>query len=367
MKLLSIAISDLKEYISSGYVYFWGAGKAFETTIQKVIDFVDLTFIKGIVDIKQTGSRSVGDKMIPLISPEKFLEEVSSNDVLIITTKYFEQILDFLIKSARARKLTVMIYRQLLGNQFDKERDAIKVPASLRATEKQLIPKKIHYCWFGKNPVPEQYKQWMKSWKKYCSDYEIVEWNESNYDVHKNKFVEQAYEAGKWAFVSDYARLDVVYNYGGVYLDTDVELIRNIDDLLYNESFCGFEQREYVAFGLGYGAVHYNAIIREIMNVYENLSFIDSDGKMNLITCPVIQTEVLEKHGLKKNGEYQVVDGMAVFPSVVLAPLSIHTFKLAKNLSNSYMIHHFTASWNQEAAESFERLKKLNALAEMEW
>ena len=104
-----------------------------------------------------------------------------------------------------------------------------------------MIPKKIHYCWVGGNSKPPLVKKCIQSWKKYCPDYEIIEWNESNYDISKNIYMKQAYEAKKWAFVTDYMRLDIIYEHGGIYLDTDVELIKNIDDLLSNEAFAGIE------------------------------------------------------------------------------------------------------------------------------
>ena len=117
-----------------------------------------------------------------------------------------------------------------------------------------MIPKVIHYCWFGHNPLPERYKEWIKSWKRYCPDYEIVEWNESNYDVTKHPYMRAAYDAKKWGFVSDYARLDIIYENGGIYLDTDVELVKNLDELLYQEGFAGVDSSGRLSTGLGFGA-----------------------------------------------------------------------------------------------------------------
>ena len=102
-----------------------------------------------------------------------------------------------------------------------------------------MIPKKIHYCWFGGNPLPEDVKRYIESWKKYCPDYDLIRWDESNYDVHKNAYVELAYQNKKWAFLTDYARLDIIYEHGGIYLDADVELIHSLDDLLQNSCYMG--------------------------------------------------------------------------------------------------------------------------------
>lgn len=117
-----------------------------------------------------------------------------------------------------------------------------------------MIPKKIHYCWFGRNPLPELAVRCIESWKKYCPDYEIIEWNEDNYDINKISYVKEAYQARKWAFVTDYVRLDVVNQYGGIYLDTDVELLKSLDPLLKYKSFFGMEEGKFIATGLGFGA-----------------------------------------------------------------------------------------------------------------
>ena len=117
------------------------------------------------------------------------------------------------------------------------------------------IPKIIHYCWFGGKPIPKNLKNYIKSWEKYCPDYEIKEWNESNFDINSNKFIKEAYINKKFAFVTDYVRLYVIYNYGGIYLDTDVEIIKNFDGLLNNELFMGIQQNDsFATTGLGFGA-----------------------------------------------------------------------------------------------------------------
>lgn len=133
-----------------------------------------------------------------------------------------------------------------------------------------MIPKKIHYCWFGKNPLPNEVKKCIESWKLFCPDYEIIEWNEENYDVFKIDYMAEAYKAEKYAFVSDYARLDIIYNNGGIYLDTDVELIRPLDDLLHHSCYLGMELPGRVATGLGFGAVKGNNFLYENMKYYEH-------------------------------------------------------------------------------------------------
>ena len=132
------------------------------------------------------------------------------------------------------------------------------------------IPKVIHYCWFGKGEMPKLAKKCIKSWKKYCPDYEIICHNEDNFDCFQNRYMSEAYQAKKWAFVSDYARLKIIYDNGGIYLDTDVEIIKPIDDLLRNKGFMGFDEKGIVATGLGFGAEKGNEIIGEFLKDYNN-------------------------------------------------------------------------------------------------
>ena len=204
-----------------------------------------------------------------------------------------------------------------------------------------MIPKIIHYCWFGGNPLPPMAKKCIASWKKYCPDYEIVLWNEANYDFAKHPFMKQAYEQKKWAFVTDYARLDIVYNNGGLYFDTDVELLRSPDELLSHSLFMGFEDKHYVATGLGFGSVAGHPLLKQLCDDYNKITF--SSEKM--IPCPVIQTETLRSIGLHDDtGEVQLLDnGVAIYPSRFFAPRN--AVNLPEALPDSYSIHHYEASW----------------------
>jgi len=223
-----------------------------------------------------------------------------------------------------------------------------------------MIPKVIHYCWFGGNPIPDNYKKYMESWKEFCPDYEIIEWNESNYDVTKNKYMYEAYKAKKWAFVSDYARLDIVYNQGGIYLDTDVELIRCLDDLLTNEAFMGFDVSfNLVGTGLCFGSVKGNKIIKMLRDDYDKLHFINADGSLNTTVNGVIQTDSLVSIGLKRNNKkMQKISGMTVYPVDYFAPKS--NISKLKITSNTYSIHHAGVSWfSKEQHEIADLARKL--------
>ena len=241
--------------------------------------------------------------------------------------------------------------------------NANKVPEGFRMNLNPVIPKKIHYCWVGGNPIPEKNRKCIDSWKRFCPNYEIIEWNESNYDFTKNRYMREAYEARKWGFVPDYARLDIIYTHGGIYLDVDVEIIRPLDELLYNDAFCGFENMQHIAFGLGFGSKDNFPLFKEMCDFYNNISFTKEDGSLNLIASPVLQTQFLLKHGLKQEGGFQVLEGLAVYPVEYFAPLSLVT-KILRKTSNTFSIHWFDGSWlSEEWRKSNDVYAKLFASA----
>lgn len=204
--------------------------------------------------------------------------------------------------------------------------------------------KVIHYCWFGKNPLPESAKKCIESWKKFCPDYEITEWNESNFDVNSCEYTKQAYEAKKYAFVSDYARFKILYQYGGVYFDTDVEVVANIDDIVEKGAFMGMEDEYAVAPGLGIGANPKMELIGELIELYDNLQFINKDGSHNIKTIVDYTTELFEKYGLKKKDEIQLIKDFYVYPKEYFCPKNTHTGEIVLT-ENSKSIHHYDASW----------------------
>lgn len=206
------------------------------------------------------------------------------------------------------------------------------------------IPKVIHYCWFGGNKLPNEYVRYIKSWKKYCPDYEIKQWNEQNFDFSQNKYAQQAYQQKKWAFVSDYVRLKVIYDYGGIYLDTDVELLKSLDDLLGLKCFLGFQDTNEIATGLGFGAEKGNSIIKALLDSYDGISFIKPDGTLDITDCPRRNTEILVKCGFIADGHMQSLGGVTVFPAEYFCPIGFcdDSYNVTKN---TYSIHHYSASW----------------------
>lgn len=214
-----------------------------------------------------------------------------------------------------------------------------------------IIPKVIHYCWFGGNPLPKEALDCIASWKKFLPDYEIKEWNESNFDVNCCPYVKGAYEQKKYAFVSDYARFQVLYDEGGIYFDVDVEVIRNMDHIIEKGSFMGFEKSLAthgenstgvlgVAAGLGIGSVAKQPFFQEVLNFYrEKDSFNMNDG-----TVVTYITELFAKHGLKNEHRIQQVAGFTIYPADYFCPMDFTT-GLIELTENTVSIHHYSCSW----------------------
>ena len=225
-----------------------------------------------------------------------------------------------------------------------------------------MIPKKIHYFWIGGKSMPEKNKTCVESWKKFCPDYEIIEWNESNYDFSECTYMAQAYEAELWGFVPDYARLDIICREGGIYLDTDVELLKSLDDLLSCKAFMGFENRKSVAPGLGFGAEPGNEILKQMRDLYHSLSFYNENGTPNIAPSPFYATKLLRSYGLQLNGKRQFVHGIDIFPAEYFAPLC-YTDNRLKITENTYGIHWYHASWHTpEQKKRTKRIQRINRI-----
>lgn len=229
----------------------------------------------------------------------------------------------------------------------------------------QEIPKIIHYCWFGGKPLPKMAIKCIESWKKYLPDYEIKQWDESNFDINSIPYTKQAYEAKKYAFVSDYARFWILYHYGGLYFDTDVEVIRSLDDIIAKGPFMGCQNKCDPAKstidlgvnpGLGLGTYPKQPFFKEILQQYGHLSFYNKDGSLNLKTVVQYTTEILISHGMKNWPDIQLVEGITIYPWDYFCPMNpMLVLELTKN---SRTIHLFTATWESRSVRLRKWIKR---------
>ncbi|MBQ4145714.1 MAG: glycosyl transferase [Clostridia bacterium] len=220
------------------------------------------------------------------------------------------------------------------------------------------IPKIIHYCWFGKGKMPALAEKCIKSWKKFCPDYEIICHSEDNFDVTQNKYAKEAYDAGKWAFVSDYVRLKVLYEQGGIYLDTDVELIKPLDKLVEEAGYMGFDDNGAICTGLGFACEKGNELVGRLLKDYDDIPFVLPDGTYDITPCPDRNTETIKKLGMDMDIKDQIFMGIHMLPEDYLCPMKYYTGRKIIT-KNTHSIHHFCASWTSATAKRTLFLKRL--------
>ncbi len=236
-----------------------------------------------------------------------------------------------------------------------------------------MLPKTIHYCWFGRTPLPKLAEKCIASWRKFLPDYEIKEWNEDNFDVNMIPYTAEAYKAGKYAFVSDYARFYVLYRYGGIYFDTDVEVIKPLDDIIARGNFMGFETNPSesdqqktldanevsVNPGLGLGVAPGLGLVKKMLDYYEDKHFVYEQNMRNQITVVHIATKILLQNGLKcVEGIQKVADDCYIYPSDYFCPISVVTGRLHIT-ENTRTIHHYAATWSNRKYSLTEILKRI--------
>lgn len=290
---------------------------------------------------KQGGTVRLSSCAVP-VEPLAALEEHEGTYILLITVSAFEPVVQSLerlpgTEGAEAYFLPFMLL------------DIANAPKSggiVRTSREPLIPRKIHYTWFSGTPIPENLQACIDSWKRFCPDYEIIRWDTSNYDVSQYEYTRQAWELRKWGFIADVARLDILYQNGGIYLDVDVELLRSLDGLLYQPGFCGVEKWGTVNMGGGSGAAPGNPVLKAMLDHRKNEPFIYPDKTLNLTACGHYETYPLVREGLRLNGETQTVaDGlMTVYASEFFQPFDYMSGETSLT-PNTVSIHHFSGTW----------------------
>lgn len=211
-----------------------------------------------------------------------------------------------------------------------------------------MIPKVIHYCWFGGRPLPKEAEHCINSWKKFMPNYKIIQWDESNFDVDSIPYTREAYNAKKYAFVSDYARFCIMFHHGGIYFDTDVEVIKPIEDIVANGNFLGVEQQDEKSItinpGLGFGMEKNSLIISDLMKIYQNSNFICEGGTVKAQNIVEITTDYLLKNGLVNTSKVQQCCDCRIYPKDYFCPIDYNTREL-KITDNTRTIHHYAESW----------------------
>lgn len=296
---------------------------------------------------KQKQFFKVGSREIAISGVETLYNGRLQKDIIIILCEWYQDVEKQLQEDM---KIVPQVYckyvnlnKRIIKNGYEQEKqNAVNI---FKMDTQNHIPPIIHYCWFGEKTIPEEQKKYINNWQKICPQYEIILWNEDNYDISKCRYVYEAFKTQNYAFVSDYVRMDVVYEYGGIYLDTDVELIKNMDCLRKYDAFFSYGKWPAIASGCGFGAKPHLELIREIRdNPRANMGFIDSRGRENKTTNSIYETQIMEKEGFKMNFATQIMKNVIVC-SPYFFPSKEHMDIADEDLAIAY--HHDAGSWRK--------------------
>lgn len=327
-------------------IIIYGVGMIGQIVVPYIINQYSLQeYVDCFVDIdrrKQGKKIKIGSRELDIASTD-ILNETDGNVVLLITNSKFFSVIEFLdtISNLDKAEAYIIPLMQLY------ELPLCKAPFIVRRTEKPIIPKIIHYCWFSGKPMPDFLQDCIKTWEEMCPNYRIVCWNEDNYDVEKIPYIKEAYEHQKYGFISDVARLDILYHYGGIYMDTDVTLLRKLDELLYQPAFVGVEKWGNINTGGCVGAVAGHFMIKEMLEYRCGFHFLLEDGSLNTETNGIYETIPFLEHGMRVDNTMQIVNDVTVYPSSVFHPYD-YISEEEKIEEWTISKHHFYGGWMEK-------------------
>lgn len=350
VNLLHCSKENFANLVKHKKIVCYGAGRRFSKFVEFWLSKDSVNNILCVIDSKKANQDlNYFGKSIPIYSFQQFCSNIRCNDFILVITNIYD-----CMEIVENLDLNVLLNGKDCFIEYIIDQEYPEQSFEHITNCPPKIDKVIHYCWFGKKEIPKHLQKCIDSWKRYCSDYTIKRWDESNYDITKNKYMKDAYDTKKWGFVPDFARLDIIYNHGGFYLDTDVELIKSLDCLRGNEMFCGFESNHYVALGLGFGAVKGHRLVKRMMDMYGNLNFETCNGLP--VASPVYQTELLLGENVQMNNIFQKMKDFTVYPSEVMAPVG--PGMIGSGITeNTISIHHYDGSWIENNCENKKRLE----------
>ncbi|MBD5449613.1 MAG: hypothetical protein HDR28_05565 [Lachnospiraceae bacterium] len=349
MKELDLNLNEFRQFIVSRKIICYGCGSSGVRAINIMenwgVEKDILTFVDS--DPRKWGKHiENGSVSYSIVSLDDAVEIADGDTIFLITcvsdVLKIRNLLNHYdkLENLYCFSLVELAQYQLLCSDYD---EIVHESSSI------LIPKRIHYAWFG-GSMPERIKYMIDSWREMCPDYEIIEWNETNYDIAKCKYMRQAYEAKQWAFVPDYARCDIIYNHGGIYLDIDVKIEKNLDDLLYQKNFFISDVSFMVNLGAGFGAQKGEPVLKDFMEYYDTVDFKLEDGSLNKKGCVFYQYKVLKDYGMKINDTFQVINGVNVYPMIMGGT---NSYSMQKRVTaKTYLAHYGSGGWSHLTPEN---------------
>lgn len=327
-------------------IIVYGAGVIGQITVASFIEkynlFDDLLYFVDMDKKKQEQLVEICDRSYKILSPE-YLTTEKENIILLITNSKFYPVINFLddienLDNTFACIIPIIQIKETrLTEEIELKHEGLQM----------IIPKTIHYCWFGGKEKPDFLKKCIESWNICCPDYEIKEWNEQNYDVNRHVYTKEAYEAKKFGFVTDVARLDILNENGGLYFDTDVELLKSLDDCLYQKGFVATEKWSNINSGGGCGFVKNHPMLERLIEYRDSYHFIMPDGKFNIETNGYYETKIFMEKGYKPNNILQTIGDVTVYPSYVFHPYDYMSGETDMR-SSTLSVHHFYGGWMEE-------------------
>lgn len=361
MKIKVCAFEKLVENIKNQNqsIVMFGAGAIGQIVVPELLnEYGILKNVDCYIDndcTKWNTKIAVREKELEIKSPD-YLKQCDSKTVILINISRYAEVKYQLELLECTSNMEAYIMPMMLIHNFCRKESS----GNATLSNEPIIPKKINYMWLGKKEIPANLRKCIETWRELCPDYEIIEWNENNYDISKHPYMKLAYECEAYGFVPDYARLDILYNEGGFYFDTDVILKRNLDSLRNQEAFCGVEKWQIFNFGGGSGAVKGNPMIKKFLDARRNLYFIDNNGKQNKNTCGYYDTQVALREGYIINGKTQTVNGMNMYAYDYFHPYDYMSGTLCET-QNTVSIHQFNGGWLDE------KMKEQNRIAAVQY
>jgi hypothetical protein len=343
-RLTNITLESIKRIIQDNNILCWGCGNQGKRWAMYMNNWKLSDHLLGYIDnnLSKIGTTyECHGREYHIYSFNEAEDEFDSATILLISCLDYESVYKQLeecgCKFARVISLAEIAQAQLLVSDY---------PEVVKESEEELIPRIIHYAWLG-GEKPDFIKRNIEGWHKLCPDYEIIEWNEHNYDVTKNKYMYQAYQKKKWGFVSDYLRLDVVYQQGGIYLDTDIEMIKRPDELLHQRCFGCSDATFTMNLGSGFGARPRCKIIRNLRDYYDNVSFVGEDGSIDNTSCNTHSFRVLEQRKYIITDNLQRIGEMNIYPMIFQG--AAQYTRTRKVTEKTFWVHYGSISWMDDA------------------
>ena len=342
MRLLNCKLTELSKYFGKNKIVFFGCGSWLNS-----INYTEFMSLKHkfayVIDNKQYGDVRLGDVELPVHLPSK-LQEEQNCDVILTSPVYMYDMYQQLERMGLGDGIHCYSFPFMqLDTPNDIDKELLKEVISDRICAK--IPKTVHCFWFSGGQKGNEYKKCIDSWKKVLTDYEIIEWNMYNYDWHKHPFVEKAIECQAWAFATDYARLDVLKEYGGIYMDMDVEVFKKFDNLLSNQAILSFSNHIQVDLAF-MAAAKENPIIERLLQLYDYIDIPDNRNEFSKFFQPSFIRDELVRCGIKMNGSLQKLRDVTVFPNVFFMPQDYILFREYKKTDNTYCVHYDNFGWS---------------------